>query len=133
MKFIARRFFVLLIMLYCSVVAGSAQPAAADGIGRAIRSGNAGDIVRLSGNTLDITINNSQATYSRTQGELVLRDFFSRNAVKDYVIEHTGTSAASNSMFTIGTLSTASGKYRVYVLLRQREGGYSLTELRLQK
>lgn len=133
MNSIARRFLAVAITLYCSAQWCSAQPVAAEGVGRALRSGSAGDIVRLSGNTIDITINNSQATYSRAQGELVLRDFFSRNAVRDYEVEHTGTSAASNSMFTIGTLVTAAGKYRVYALLRQRDGGYTLTELRLQK
>lgn len=129
-KKITRIFITLAIVLHCAVASVYAQ--GADGVGRALRSGNAGDVIRFSGNTIDITINNSQATYSRTQGELVLRDFFSRNAVRDFEVEHTGTSGG-NAAFTIGTLNTAFGKYRVYILMRQRDGGYSLAELRLQK
>lgn len=125
---------VLLVALFC--VAGPLRAQNVPAIGsveRAIRAGDASGIAHYFGNTVDITINNNQATYNRTQGELVLRDFFGRNTVSGFQVDHTGAASSSNSVFSVGSLNTSTGKYRVYFLLRQKDGGYTLTEIRFQR
>ncbi len=98
-----------------------------------MRSGNAAAVSRYFGPSVDITMNNSSSTYSHTQGEQVLRDFFARNAVRSFDVDYSGASTSSNSSFSVGTLQTANGKYKVYLSLRPSDGGYVLKEVRIEK
>ena len=98
-----------------------------------MKAGNAASVAHYFGPTVEVTINNSSSTYSHTQAEQVLRDFFARNAVRDFDIDYSGNSTSSNSSFTIGTLLTTNGKYKVYMALRPSDGGYVLKELRIEK
>lgn len=131
------RFFrklVLLTLLALSLFnSGWAQGRSAEAVGQAWRSGNAAAVSSFFGPSVDITINNSTSTYSRTQGEQVLRDFFVRNPVRSFDIDYSGASTSSNSSFTIGTLQTANGKFKVYLSLRPANGNYVLKEVRIEK
>ena len=120
----------LLTMLF---ITGKAQGQPNAGINNALKAGDASDISRYFGPSVDITINNSTSTYSHKQGELVLRDFFNKVAVQDFDIEHSGNSAASPATFTIGYLKTSNGQYKVYMWLKPRDGGYVLKEIRFEK
>ncbi len=51
-----------------------------------IRSGNLPAITKYFDKTVAISINNNQSTYSGAQAEMVLKDFYSKNPVKDFVI-----------------------------------------------
>lgn len=122
----------MLLPLFLSAQAW-AQGRSVETLSAAMKSGNASAVAHFFGPTIDFTINNSSSTYSHTQAEQVLRDFFSRNQVRDFDIGYSGASTSSNSSFTIGTLQTANGKYKVYMFLRPADGGYILKELRIEK
>lgn len=124
---------MILMLTFTLISAGRAQGRPVDAIDNALKTGNAAAVSRYFGPSIDITINNSTSTYSRTQGEQVLRDFFARNSVRDFDIDYSGSSTSSNSSFSIGTLQTANGKYKVYLFLRPSDGGYVLKELRIEK
>ncbi len=131
-KTLRRLLFLILLPLFL-LQQSWAQAKPAEAIGNAIKSGNANAVSRYFGPSIDITVNNSSSTYSRTQGEQVLRDFFSQ--VRDFDVDYSGASTSSNSSFTIGTLNTANGKYKVYMFLRPVDGGsgFVLKELRIEK
>src|ERR1043165_760025 len=102
--------------------AGRAQDRSVDAIAMALKSGSATAVSRYFGPSVDITINNSTSTYSRTQAEQVLRDFFSRNPVRDFGLDYSGNSTSSNSTFSVGTLQTTSCRFKVYLFFRPSEG-----------
>ena len=110
-----------------------AQSGLTDAIGNALKAGDASGVSRYFGPSVDITIFNSTSTYSRAQGELVLRDFFSKNAVRDFEIQQSGNSSARPATFTIGYLNTSNGRYKVYMWLKPKDGGYVLKEIRFEK
>lgn len=122
------------MVLLCSLLNVSrAQGKPVDAIAGAMKSGNAAAVAHYFGPSVDITINNSTSTYSRTQGEQILRDFFARNPVRDFGIDYSGASTTSNSSFTVGSLQTANGKFKVYLSLRPSDGGAVLKEVRIEK
>jgi hypothetical protein len=104
---------------------------AVDDIGGYIGSGNIGGISRYMDNAVALTIFGSQSTYSKSQAEMVLRDFFNKNSPKGFTREHGGGS--NNCSYAIGTLTTSTGSYRAYFSLRQKDGGYIIKEIRLEK
>jgi hypothetical protein len=82
----------------------------------AMKTGNATDIVRFFDNTVEINTSDKSGSYSKSQAELVLKDFFSTNPVKSFTVDHKGENAGSQ--FCIGTLVTKSGIYRTKVYMK---------------
>ena len=82
----------------------------------AMKAGNSTDIARFFDNTVEINMPDKSNSYSKSQGELVLRDFFSTNVVKNFTVNHKGEN--SGSQFCIGTLVTKSGTYRTTVFMK---------------
>jgi hypothetical protein len=128
-----QKLLLALLLMGALVLPAAAQDKPLEAIAAAIRSGNAASVSRYFGPSVDITINNSSSTYSRSQGEQVLRDFFSRHPVRDFMIDYAGNSTSSDSRFSIGTLRTETCKFKVYLFLRPTENGYTLKELRIEK
>jgi hypothetical protein len=102
-----------------------------ESIGNSFGAGNVGGISRHFDNAVSLSIPGSQATYSRSQAEMVLRDFFNKNAPKGMSIEHNGEN--NSGSYAIGTLVTSNGNYRTYFALRQKESGYFIQEIRIER
>jgi hypothetical protein len=130
---IIKKSWLLTMLLTLLLHVAQAQGAQVEAIDNALKSGSAAGVSRYFGPSVDITINNSTSTYSSNQGEQVLRDFFSKNAVKGFEIEVSDNSASANSSFTVGILSTSNGKYKVYLYMRQKDGGVVLKGIRIEK
>lgn len=94
-------------------------------------AGNVGGISRHFDKAVSLSITGSQDTYSRSQAEMVLRDFFNKNAPKAMNIEHNGEN--NSGSYAIGTLVTSNGNYRAYFALRQKESGYFIQEIRIER
>lgn len=82
-------------------------------------------------NAVSLTISGTQATYSRSQAEMVLRDFFNKNKTPDFSVERKGNN--KNGCYAIGILTTGNGNYRVYFSARKKNEGYVIQEIRFEK
>lgn len=83
-----------------------------------MRVGNATEISRFFDNTVEINLRDKSNSYSKSQAQLVLKDFFSSNSVKNFEVIHKGENAGSQ--FCIGTLITKSGSYRTTIFMKQK-------------
>jgi hypothetical protein len=128
MKLFKRTILTFLLAVSVGLAYGQAV---VDDIGSYIGSGNVGGISRYIDNAVSLTVAGSQSTYSKSQAEMVLRDFFSKNSAKGFSREHNGGS--NNCSYAIGTLTTSTGTYRAYFSFRQKDGGYVIKEIRLEK
>lgn len=99
----------------------------------AIRNDRVVDMVKYFDNFVPLTMNNNQSIYSRNQAELILKDFFEKNATREFTVMDNG-SPDNYSKFIIGSLTATNGiKYNVYILMRIKDGNYMLQDLRLNK
>src|ERR1700748_208964 len=64
------------------------------------------NIVKFFDNVVDITLNNNQSTYSKSQAEMVIRNFFNKNAVTSFKIKYRGNSSDDQSFYLIGDMKT---------------------------
>lgn len=124
--------FIALIIT-APVLSSVAQNAPVSQINNAFRTGDVAGITRYMDNVVDVTMNNNQSTSSRTQAEMLLRDFFSKNEPKNFEAGHSGQNQQTNTFFSIGHLNTSNGRYRVYILLKQQGQNYLLQEIRIEK
>ena len=101
-----------------------------DDITYAIRVGNAGELSRYLDNRVDISLPEKSDNYSKIQAEMIIRDFFTTNGVRNFVVRKTGTSG--NAEYCVGVLQTRNGDYRTTLFTRQKGDKQLLQELRFQ-
>lgn len=102
-----------------------------DDVINAIRNGNASQLSKYIDNTIEITFTDKSNTYSKSQAELVLKDFFNNNRVTGFGIIHKGDNA--NAQFIIGALETNNGEFRTTIYMKQKGDKQLLQELRFEK
>jgi hypothetical protein len=96
----------------------------------AIRSGNVTQLSPFLDVRVDITLPDKSDTYSKTQAEMVIGDFFNTNVVQNFKITQQGESGGT--VFCAGILQTRSGNYRTSLFFRQKGDKHFLQEIRFQ-
>lgn len=97
----------------------------------AIKNGDASEVAKYFDNTVEITMPDKTNSYSKSQAELVMRDFFSTNIIKDFEVIHKGDNAGSQ--YCVGTLETKNGIFHTTIFLKQKADKQVLQELRFEK
>lgn len=97
-----------------------------------IRGGNVSGMAKYLDKIVAITINNNQASYSSSQAEIILKDFFSKNAVKEFNVNQ-GRNTGNNSQYAIGELITSTGSYQLYVVIKLNQDLFLIKEMRFEK
>ena len=103
-----------------------------DNVASAIRSGNSREIAKYFDSNVELTILDRESSYSKSQGEMVLRDFFNKNQVQAFDLKHRGTSG-EGSTYGIGTLKTNAQNFRVYYYVKQKGSQSLIQEMRFEK
>ena len=96
----------------------------------AMRSGDANQLSKYFDDRIDIQLPSKSENYSRTQAEMILRDFFSSNSVKNFQVKHTGEN--NGAQFCIGLLQTRNGNYRTKLYMKQKGDRQVLQEIGFQ-
>ena len=123
-----KRYFTycLIALLICS-----SSFVQVDDLVSAIKNGNASQLSKFFDNTVEIALPEKTNAYSKSQGELVLKDFFDNNGVKNFEVVQKGENAGAQ--FIIGTLNTRNGEYRTTIYLKQKGDKQLVLELRFEK
>ena len=66
----------------------------------AMKSGNSAGIARFFDNTIEINMPDKSNSYSKSQAELVLKDFFNSNTVKGFGVKHKEENSGSKFFST---------------------------------
>ncbi len=119
-------FLVSTVMILSSFV----QQNGLNDVINAIKAGNAATVSKFFDNTVEISLGGKSGNYSKSQAEVVLRDFFSNNVIKSFTVIHQGDSGGSG--YFIGTLVTNKGTYRTTVNLKQKGEKLVLQELKFE-
>jgi len=96
----------------------------------AIKAGDATQMAKSFDSNVEISMPSKSSSYSKSQAELVLRDFFSNYPVKNFESIHKGENAGSE--YCIGTLVTKNGSFRTTIFMKQKADGQVLQELRFE-
>jgi uncharacterized protein DUF4783 len=96
----------------------------------ALRTGNASQLAKYFDSRVDISLPNRSDNFSRNQAEMILKDFFASNEVKNFVVKHKGENAGSQ--FCIGLLQTRNGNFRTKLYMKQKGGQQVVQEIAFQ-
>lgn len=123
-----KKILLALPILFISLVSFRLQGGIEDVIS-AMKNGNAAGVTKYFDNYVDITMPDKSSNYSKSQGELILKDFFSNNGVKNFELKHKGSN--DNGDYCIGTLQTKNGNYRATVYMRLKGGKQVIQDIRI--
>ena len=101
-------------------------------IGIALKTGSAKELIKFCNATVEIKIDGESSNYSRNQAEVVLKDFFTKNPVKNFNYIHQGSSP-EGLKYNIGKYSHENGGYRVVMFIKKIGDNYLIDTLNFSK
>jgi hypothetical protein len=96
----------------------------------AFRTGNASELAAFFNSTLELTVNNKEEIYSKTQAEIILKDFFTSNPPSSFTILHQG--GKESSKYAIGSLKSGPNNFRITFLLKSVNSDVFIHQLRIE-
>ena len=84
----------------------------------ALKEGTASKVAQQFDKTVEISIPTKSDSYSKTQAEMILKDFFSANGVKNFTVIHKGEN--NGSKYCIGNLINRNGTFRTTIYMKQK-------------
>lgn len=122
---------VLTVLLTLLSFIGFSQADITPQVSDALKRGDAGAIVALSMNPVEIEVSGSEGSYSSADARAVLSRFFSGNPVKSFTIKHQGTSKLDDQ-YRIGDLVTAKGTFRVTFFMKKAGNSWQIKQLKIE-
>ena len=93
-----------------------------------IKSGNAKVLVKKFTTIVELNIDGEEATYSKSQAEAVLKDFFTKNPPKSFEVNHTGESKGGLP-YAIGEYTSGSQSFRVWIRHNKSGEEFQISEM----
>ena len=105
-----------------------AQDKEFDQIVKIIKSGNSKELVKMFTASVELNIDGEEASYSKSQAEAVLKDFFNSRPPNTFEVNHTGESKGGLP-YAIGEYVSGSSTFRVWIRLNDKSGKYLVSEM----
>lgn len=126
-----RIIFTLIVLLHISL-AGFSQTSIFEDITTAFNTSDQKLIAKYFNNKVELTINEQSNVFSKTQAEMILRDFFIKYPPSSFQIQHKTNPTGDAPRFAIGNLITTAGNFRIYFIIKQVENTIYLQEMRFE-
>lgn len=97
----------------------------------ALRTGNASQLAKHFDTRIDVTLPDKTDNFSRNQAEMIIKDFFAANEVRNFTVKHQGENEGSK--FYIGTLQTRNGNFRTKIYMKKKGGQEVVKEITFQR
>jgi hypothetical protein len=105
----------------------SAQSEVINGLRTAIKAGSSKELVKSFNTMVELNFEGAKKTYSKSQAELVMKEFFKKYPPDDFQYIHKGSSKEGLT-YVIGKYTYESGSFRVWILVKKFDDRY-LVEL----
>lgn len=125
------RIKILFMLITLAPLAAHAQGKVPESVNLAFKAGNAEALAAYFNDNVELVILDQEDVYSRKQAEQIMRKFFAEHRpVAFKVIFGSGKEV---SRYAIGSLETQQGTFRVYLLIKDREGKPLIHLLRIDR
>lgn len=94
--------------------------------------GNAHELSQFLNDKVDLNIDGDAGTYSHSQAEGVLKNFFKQNPPKSFQINHEGNSQ-NGLVYAIGEYVTEESSFRVWIRLKKINDQFMVHEMSFVK
>jgi hypothetical protein len=126
--------FLLIMFALCGwtdPVSALQPPGLAEAIASSIKAGNSRELAKYFGPTVEVITPGSEGAFSKSQAEVIMKDFFTRSVPVSFVINQKGNSSGG-SQFLIGTYRSKTETLNVYILLKPVSGQLLIQQLHFE-
>ena len=117
-------FFIVALFLFSSLPKhASAQSEVINDLRAALKAGSSKELVKNFNTTVELNFEGEKCNYSRSQAELVLKEFFKKYPPTDFEYIHQGASKQGLT-YVIGKYTFENGSFRVLILIKKFEETY---------
>ncbi len=121
-------FILFLPLLWCFPMFVMAQGDIINEVKESIKAGSSKELSNYLNSSVDVTMNGDMGTYSKTQAEFILRDFFKENPPSSFTIVHQGASKGGLP-YAIGQYLSGSNTFRVWMRIKNEGNRYLIHEI----
>lgn len=122
----------ILAMMVISGFRAIAQDDPTEKIIKAIQQSDSKTLAGYFNETVDLGLPGNDNSYSASQGEMVMRDFFRKYPPQSFEAVQNGATDP-DSRFTIGTYKTGSREFRVFIHLKKEKSGYRIHKIKFEE
>lgn len=122
----------ILLVLFAVFALGSiASAQIPDAVIFSLKKGNAAKLAGHFSDNVELVILDTENVFSKAHAQQVLDDFFKKYPPENFTIIHQGGKGDSN--YAIGNLQVNQEKFRVYMLIKKKNGAAKIHQLRIEK
>lgn len=101
-----------------------------DDIIYSLKTGNASTLAKHFSQNVELVVLDSENVYSKAHAQQVISDFFKKYPPQNFTIIHQG--GKDDSSYAIGNLQVENDKFRVYFLIKSKNGVAYIHQLRIE-
>ncbi len=125
--------YVLLVSLFAlSAFSVSAQNEIVGQVKLVLEIGNASELSSFLNDKVVLNFDGKEGTYSHSQAEGVLKNYFKENPPKSFLVNHEGASE-NGLIYAIGEYRTNDSSYRVLIRLKKVNDQFKIHEMSFVK
>lgn len=119
--------FIMSVLLILCITAGTQHAEAQDevisNVRTAIKTGSSRELSQYFGSIVELNFDGEKSSYSKSQAEFVLKDFFKKNPPKDFEYIHQGSSK-QGFRYVIGNYTIENSSFRIWILFKKDNERY---------
>ncbi len=128
-----KKLLLLVFLSVMSLTSSFAQSEFIDDVTVAFKNADQRLLSKYFSNKIEITLLDQSNVFSKSQAELVMKDFFSKYDPIDFQILYKNNPNSDAARFAIGQLDTRAGKFRIYFIIKNIENNLYLQEMRFEQ
>lgn len=130
---ISNPIFILLVAWFTLTgIMVNAQNKTVEQVKLVLEVGNANELSKFLNAKVDLNIDGKEGTYSHSQAEGVLKNYFKENPPKSFKINHEGESE-NGLVYAIGEYQTVDSSFRVWIRLKKVNEKFRIHEMSFVK
>ncbi|MCG8702201.1 MAG: DUF4783 domain-containing protein [Bacteroidales bacterium] len=94
-----------------------------------LKNGDATELSKHFNNTIELTINGNEQIYSKTQAELILKNFFKENPPSEVKVLH---QSGKEAWYAILSMKSGEKSYRITLLIKEKDSKNLIHQLRIE-
>lgn len=110
----------------------NAQNGTVEKVKLVLEVGNANELSKFLNDKVDLNIDGTEGTYSHSQAEGVLKNYFKENPPNSFKINHEGASE-NGLIYAIGEYKSGAKSFRVWIRLKNVNDQYKIHEMSFVK
>jgi hypothetical protein len=110
----------------------SAQSEVLNNVKAAIKAGSSKELVKNFNSMVELNFEGTKSNYSRSQAELVMKEFFKKYPPQNFQYIHQGSSKEGLT-YVIGKYNYESGSFRVWILVKKIDSKFVVELINFNK